>query len=377
MNSFFFILIVVVYLAATAYIAARICHALRKEKTWTRVATWVIILLLDFSFFLWRGSSDNLWINRYAYIISTLWLTIVLYGFTFMAIFDLLRLFMKFAGYQKLFHTRHILWCAAIGVILVHLYGYLHAISPEQVTYEIRTAKLPEGQKKRIALVSDLHTGYAVTRHDIRRLVNIINDSGSDLTLIAGDLVDGDLMPVEQEDICAALSKINSPLGTFAIMGNHEYIADDQRAEKYIRSIQNLHLLRDEQVSVNVFNIIGRDDLSISRATEKERRPITSFSKDSTLINIVLDHQPSGLNDAVDFNADLFLAGHTHKGQVWPMRLFTKLIYELDYGFARRNNTFAIVTSGYGTWGPRLRIGSNSEVVFIDLIGTKSQNNEQ
>lgn len=79
----------------------------------------------------------------------------------------------------------------------------------------------------------------------------------------------------------------------------------------------------------------------------------------------MLDHQPSAINEEADNNADLLLCGHTHKGQLFPGNLITNNIFLNDYGYLKVKNTNVIVSSGVGTWGPRMRIGSKSEIVNI------------
>ncbi|MCL2319653.1 MAG: hypothetical protein FWC45_06180, partial [Treponema sp.] len=64
---------------------------------------------------------------------------------------------------------------------------------------------------------------------------------------------------------------------------------------------------------------------------------------------------------------DLQVSGHTHHGQIWPGPVITRRIYEDDYGLLYKGKTAIIVTSGCGTWGPPLRIGTKSEIVCIDL----------
>jgi hypothetical protein len=64
---------------------------------------------------------------------------------------------------------------------------------------------------------------------------------------------------------------------------------------------------------------------------------------------------------------DLQLSGHTHNGQFWPLNYFTRKIYELSYGYLKKGNTQIIVSSGYGLWGPRIRSGSRSEVLLINI----------
>jgi len=88
---------------------------------------------------------------------------------------------------------------------------------------------------------------------------------------------------------------------------------------------------------------------------------------DTTKPVILLDHQPFHLDETAKYGIDLELSGHTHNGQMWPLNYVTRMIYELSYGYLKKRNTNFIVSSGYGLWGPRVRLGSRSEVLLINL----------
>lgn len=88
---------------------------------------------------------------------------------------------------------------------------------------------------------------------------------------------------------------------------------------------------------------------------------------DLSLPILLLDHQPPKKRGELDERIDLMLSGHTHKGQIFPNNLFTSLLFLVDYGYKRFGQENIIVSSGYGTWGPPLRIGSKAELVEIDI----------
>ena len=63
----------------------------------------------------------------------------------------------------------------------------------------------------------------------------------------------------------------------------------------------------------------------------------------------------------------ILLSGHTHKGQLAPANLLTGMLFENDGGYLKKENLHSFVSSGFGTWGPPLRIGSRSEVMVINI----------
>jgi hypothetical protein len=88
---------------------------------------------------------------------------------------------------------------------------------------------------------------------------------------------------------------------------------------------------------------------------------------DQTMPVIVMNHQPYNLQEAVDAKVDLHLSGHTHHGQLWPVNYITKAIFELSWGYLKKGNSHFYVSSGYGSWGPSVRVGNRPEVVVLKL----------
>jgi len=82
---------------------------------------------------------------------------------------------------------------------------------------------------------------------------------------------------------------------------------------------------------------------------------------------IVVDHRPTMLSAAESAEVDLQLSGHTHNGQFYPAQLFQGSTPHVHYGLHRAGETDYIVTSGVGTYGVPLRLGSHCEIVRIDI----------
>ncbi len=117
------------------------------------------------------------------------------------------------------------------------------------------------------------------------------------------------------------------------------------------------------------FYLIGREDREIDRFSSKHRLKLEDILKNTRndLPKILLDHTPFKLEEAAENNIDLQLSGHTHHGQFFPGNLITKMIYEVSWGYLKKNQTHYYVSCGVGTWGPPVRIGSVSEIVNIKI----------
>lgn len=164
------------------------------------------------------------------------------------------------------------------------------------------------------------------------------------------------------------LCGLSPKFGSFAVLGNHEYYGG--QVEQAVRHLQQggIRVLRDETVKVaDSFYIVGRDYRGAGRFTGQQRKELQVIMKgiDGSLPIILLDHEPVCLEEAKQAGVDLQLSGHTHKGQFFPNQLVTGMMFDIDWGYLRRENLQVIVSSGFGTWGPPIRIGNRPEIVDI------------
>ena len=61
------------------------------------------------------------------------------------------------------------------------------------------------------------------------------------------------------------------------------------------------------------------------------------------------------------------LSGHTHNGQIFPFNFIVKIKFQYIYGLFKKINTDLYVSSGSGCWGPRMRLGSDNEIVVLEF----------
>lgn len=248
--------------------------------------------------------------------------------------------------------------------------GYINAYIPKVVNLEIALDKKSEDQKElNIVALSDLHLGVIVRDGKMKNLVKKINELKPDIVLLAGDIIDSDPKPVEKLDLGKYFKNLDIPMGIYAITGNHEYIGDAERSISYL-SNNKIKFLRDTAVNIdNLFYVIGREDIQRSRVEKEERKSLEQLLENVDMEKpiILLDHQPYNLGDVAKYPIDLQVSGHTHHGQMWPLSFFTKRIFEVSTGYKKNENTHFYVSSGYGTWGPPIKIGNRSEILSIRL----------
>lgn len=261
-----------------------------------------------------------------------------------------------------------------IFITFVLIYGTWSGSHSYVKKYNINIDKNTKKIKNiNIVMVSDIHLGTLIDNKRLKKLVREINALHPDIVMIAGDIVDTEVKPFITEKMALEFSKIKTQYGVFAALGNHDLMRGNEETIGNELKTAGVNVLRDELIKINnEIYIVGRDDISINRM-RKKRKSLEDilFGIDKTQPIVLIDHTPSALDEAVKNNVDLQLSGHTHRGQFFPNNLLTKKIFEVDYGYLKKKNLNVLVSSGYGTWGPPIRLGSRSEIVNINLTFEK------
>ncbi|MCR1950123.1 MULTISPECIES: metallophosphoesterase [unclassified Clostridium] len=254
--------------------------------------------------------------------------------------------------------------------IIITIIGSFNAKNSYVKSFDIDINKESLKEPINVVMVSDIHLGNIIKNKRLSKMVKEINTLNPDIVIIAGDIIDSDIKPFLDYNMGSEFSKIKSTYGTYASLGNHDIMT---KAENQIVSVleeNSVKVLRDESILINdSFYIIGRDDITINRFSENDRTSLLDLTHnlDKSKTMIVIDHNPKYINESLDANIDLQLSGHTHKGQITPGNVVTDKIFEIDYGYLKKDNLNVVVSSGYGTWGPPIRIGSRSEIIQINL----------
>lgn len=264
-------------------------------------------------------------------------------------------------------------WAGAIclaAIVGLNLYGSLNATLIRTQRY---TVQLGNGQPGvdaiQITLVSDLHLGYVIEEDHLAKVVAAINKTQPELVCLAGDIFDGDITALAAPDrLQALLGSIKAELGVYACLGNHDAGPHYEQMLEFLAGA-GIRVLLDEAVVIdNRLLLAGRRDASPIGGQGAARAALATYIEPQDLPVIVIDHQP-GSSAEYEEATDLVLAGHTHKGQMFPFNLITKAVYLVDYGYhAAEDGPQFIVTSGAGTWGPPLRVASNNEIVVIQVL---------
>lgn len=240
----------------------------------------------------------------------------------------------------------------------------------------------------RVVQLSDVHIGSRRAGF-LERVVTQTIKLNPDITVITGDLVD--LTRVGADDL-QSLARLQCPV--LMCTGNHERYIDLNKALAAVKS-HRVIVLRDKMVTYAGISFIGIDDRENTAELENtlqnilDKTPGTNKTKATSAesvpggseattpdspYTIVLYHKPDGWQYVKQYSLPLMLAGHTHKGQVWPFNLIVKHRYPEIVGWYTDIASALYVSSGTGTWGPVMRLGSRNEISVFDFVTGEAVN---
>jgi predicted MPP superfamily phosphohydrolase len=249
------------------------------------------------------------------------------------------------------------------SALLVSLYGFINAQRIRVRRTPVSLPNLPPAWGGRTALlVTDLHLGNINRSGFSKRIANISRRLNPSIIFLAGDLFDG--AKADPERLAAPLLDLAPPFGLYFCGGNHEDFGD---AAGYTAALTKggVRVLHNERVLVDDLQVIGVSYADSSYPAHL-RAFLESLHLDSGPASVLLNHVPHRLPIVEQTGVSLQLSGHTHGGQIFPFTLFARWAYgEFTYGLQRFGKLQVLTSSGAGTWGPPMRVGSDAEVVLI------------
>jgi hypothetical protein len=249
------------------------------------------------------------------------------------------------------------------------LYGMLEARQLRVETVTLATAKLPAGSRSlRIVQVSDLHLGLLHRQEALAPVVAQVQRLAPDVLVVTGDMVDAQLDHLN--GLSELWRRVEPPLGKFAVTGNHEAYAGLDQALAFLRR-SGFTVLRGQAVECGEhLTLLGVDDPATG-TTQNETDLLAGLPK--ARFTVLLKHRPRVASGA-DGRFDLQLSGHTHRGQIWPFALFTRLAYPLHDGLYQLPGGSRLYTNrGTGTWGPPMRLAAPPEITLFCIVPAASR----
>jgi uncharacterized protein len=247
----------------------------------------------------------------------------------------------------------------------VSAYGLINAAWTRVRRISIRLPNLPAAWRgRKAALITDMHLGHVKNIGFARRMTAAINRLEPDIVWIAGDLYDG--TAVDATHAASPLKGLNPPLGTFFVEGNHEEFRDPARFLDAVRA-SGVRVLDNEKAEIDGLQIVG---VPYKHATQAIHfgSVLEAIGLDRERASVLLTHAPDHVAVAAAAGFGLQVSGHTHLGQFVPYTWLAARIYrEFVYGLNRIGEMLVYTSSGAGTWGPPLRVGSQPEIVLFEF----------
>lgn len=224
--------------------------------------------------------------------------------------------------------------------------------------------QIPGAPHLTAVLISDSHLGEGVSLKRWKETLTRMQQQQPDMVLVLGDLFE---YGPNRTAYAQALADFKTPLGTYGVLGNHEYYVGYQNSVDFYRQA-GITLLENEITTLpNGMQIIGINDIQTA--------PVSAIQLDKLLAQtdpqktrLLLSHQPLLTQTAAQHKIPLMLSGHTHAGQIFPFNLLVKLFYPYVHGLYKvGTHTQIYVTSGLFYWGMPLRLFAQAEIPVLHI----------
>lgn len=265
-------------------------------------------------------------------------------------------------------------------------YGMLKHDSYEISYKNIAIENLPpELRGTTITLLSDIHAGQYMDEKEMREYADVINSIESDIVCIPGDFVNFESRDIHM--LTSAFRDIKARHGIYGSLGNHDFFQDADYVAKAINNESPIQLLRNEHRVINIkgkdLYMLGIDDTQSSGAKMEEVLKYygamdeylkTNDPKFNTSPKVLLCHKPYGFDTLATKEIDLILSGHTHGGQVVPLKFgnfnlsFAATVSKYIEGIYKIGKSNMYVSRGIGSVGLPIRINCPPEITKITLV---------
>ena len=248
---------------------------------------------------------------------------------------------------------------------LTGIYGLINARIIRARRISIQLPNLPAFWRgRRAVLLSDLHLGAINGVHFCQRLTTCAARFKPDVVFLPGDLFDG--TKGDLDSLLGPFKALTAPFGIFFSTGNHEEFHD---TAEYLEAITRagIRVLANEKVTIEGLQVAGvfyHDSTHIIRM----KAVLDGLHLDRSRASILLNHAPTRLPIVEQAGFSLQLSGHTHGGQLFPYTFLTRRIFgSFTTGLHRFGALQVYTSSGSGTWGPPMRVGTRPEIVLIEF----------
>jgi predicted MPP superfamily phosphohydrolase len=256
-------------------------------------------------------------------------------------------------------------WMLFSGSVGLAIYGFIQAGTLCVTRYTVKLPQLsPAWQGQSVALVSDIHVGAIRGPRFVRKIVARLQELQPTAVFISGDMFDGAKVDVPRA--VEPWNAFHAPAGTYFVSGNHDEFGDRERYFAEIARV-GIKVLHNEKITIDGLQIIGVHD-GETHHPDLYRDLLERAQIERGQPSLLLAHHPTHLEIPAAAGVSLQLSGHTHGGQFFPWTLLVWMVFgRFGYGLNRFGPLQVVTSSGAGSGGPPMRIGTRSEIVMLKL----------
>lgn len=240
--------------------------------------------------------------------------------------------------------------------LLCGFVGLIVAVIPVVKKIRFNSCKLKA--PVRFVQISDVHIGSR-SQSFLESIVRKINQLEPDFVCITGDFIDASDVT---ESTLQSLRSIVGPV--YFSIGNHEKYEDLDEILRRMKNLGVISLRNDQMLFRDDIQIIGIDDMDDAMQV---KRQLQSIEVSESAFVVLMYHRPRGLEAAAEADIDLMLSGHTHNGQIFPFNFVVSRVFDKHKGLYEHGNSRLYVSQGTGTWGPVMRLGTQSEITLFEI----------
>lgn len=358
----FFVTFIAILVTANIYLTKRFNWYFSIESTRMLYAVFPPLSLLMF-FGMMPLTNTTHSAGSFIYMLSAVIMGVLLYLLLSVLLVDLIGLFTSTS-------PRNYGFAAIALAVLISLGGIANAWNVKVTKEQVAIKGLQSEMK--VMHLSDIHLGHFRGKNFLERIVRLTNEQDVDVVFITGDLYDGRINL--HLDELSPLKELRAPV--YFVEGNH----DNYSGVKTIKELlgeTGVQVLSNEVTHFGELQILGLNHMPADLSTYSMHATQKGSTIQSTLDSlpifkeqptVLLHHSPDGIQYANKHGVDLYLAGHTHAGQIFPIKYIANAMFEYNKGLHDYMGTQIFVSQGAGTFGPPMRVGTRSEITVLHLV---------
>jgi predicted MPP superfamily phosphohydrolase len=357
----FLIVFLSLLIGSNIYLTKRFSSFFNLSSSWYLYLAFAAITIFMIGGFILFSNMEGTFAHL-AYVLAAFLMGFMLYLLLSTIGIDLVSLFVKIPASNK--GTMAILLALSVS-----FFGVWNASHKRIIEVDIPISGLNTDIKA--VHLTDIHLGHIYGNKHLQEIVTKTNEQQPDVVFVTGDLFDGKI-GLSRASV-DAFKDFDAPV--YFVEGNHDRYSGTQKIKKQLSSL-GVNVLENEVTHFNQLQIIGLDHMRADANTAGMHASDDDTSVKSTLEEldifpnkptILLHHSPDGVEYANKHGVDLFLAGHTHAGQMFPVIFVAKWMFAYNKGLHDFKGTKMYVSQGVGTFGPPLRVGTSSEITVLNL----------